>query len=108
MHPIAPTTGLITQGDTPDWAPLEAAIGAELAGWFMWMYEVRLADHRRIQAYKHVVTRRYLHLSADGSAFDYRAPNGAYLQVGLTTAIVRVLGLGERSASRGNRWSRPA
>ncbi|MEA2157456.1 MAG: ribonuclease VapC [Solirubrobacteraceae bacterium] len=63
----------MTQGDTPDWRPLEQTVGMELTGDFMWMFEVTLADGRRLQAYKHICTRRYVHLDADGAAFVYES-----------------------------------
>jgi hypothetical protein len=37
----------------------------------MWMFEVELSDRRRLHAYKHIDTRRYIHLAADGKAFAY-------------------------------------
>ena len=43
----------------------------------MWMFEVELEDGRRVHAYKHWWTRRYLHLSLDGCAFAYIRP-GCY------------------------------
>jgi hypothetical protein len=32
----------------------------------MWMFEVRLSDGTPLHAYKHIDTRRYLHLASDG------------------------------------------
>jgi len=87
MLPSPTVPGVVVQFDTPSWAPLEAAIGSELASWFMWMHELQLADGSRIHAYKHSVTRRYLHLAADGRAFDDRA-DGRYGEVHLASAIV--------------------
>lgn len=58
------------------WATLEAALGSDIAAWFMWMHEIRLDDGTRIDAYKHTTTRRYLHLSDDGRAFDYLGDGG--------------------------------
>jgi hypothetical protein len=63
--------GLTTQGDTPDWAPLEQTVGQDVVGDFMWMFEAELEDGRRLQAYKHIDTRRYVHLDADGDALVY-------------------------------------
>ena len=63
--------GTMTQGDDPFWDPLLAAVGGRHACWFMWMYEVELADDTFLQAYKHVSTRRYLHLGDDGRAYSY-------------------------------------
>jgi hypothetical protein len=58
--------GEMGQGDRPSWEPLEAMVGAELAGEFMWMFQVDLADGTAVHAYKHIFTRRYLHLGEDG------------------------------------------
>lgn len=79
--------GEVTQGDSPDWEPLLAAVGEELAGEFMWMFEVRLEDGRLIQAYKHFDTRRYLHLGPEGSAFGY-GPNNRYHAVPLGKLVL--------------------
>jgi hypothetical protein len=57
--------------DDPTWEPLLAAVGGRHAVWFMWMYEVELADKSRVHAYKHKITRRYMHLGHDGRAFEY-------------------------------------
>jgi hypothetical protein len=67
------------QGDTPDWEPLLNAVGERVTGDFMWMFEVTLTNGNRLQAYKHIDTRCYVHLAHDGSAFyfsgqdDYRS-----------------------------------
>src|SRR2546421_11396856 len=64
--------GEMRDGDTPDWAPLEALLGSdELCGHFMWMFDVELEDGTILNAYKHRWTRRYLHLAGDGRAFWY-------------------------------------
>ena len=59
-----PIRGEGTQGDTPDWKPLEHLIGEEMIGWFMWMYEVELADGTRLDVYKHRMTRRSIWLQS--------------------------------------------
>jgi hypothetical protein len=41
----------------------------------MWMYEVELADSTHVQVYKHIDTRRSVHLAADGSAYYYEPPD---------------------------------
>jgi hypothetical protein len=87
VHPTTTIAGVVVQYDTPDWAPLEAAIGSEIADWFMWMFEIRLADGSHLHGYKHQTTRRYLHLTTDGRAFDYRAER--YGEVGLASSIAR-------------------
>ncbi len=88
--------GIMTQGDNPDWAPLVAVIGEILPGWFMWMFEVELIDGRILNAYKHRMTRQYIHLSRIGAAFDYRHPD-YYLQVDLAMSINRAFNARERA-----------
>ena len=65
--------GSITQSEHPVWQPLLDLVGEDLTGWFMWMFEVELADRSPLHAYKHIATRRYLHLTEDGRAFAYRS-----------------------------------
>lgn len=65
MGRAAVIEGRSIQGDDPAWTPLEAALGLEVVGDFMWMFEVELDDGRRVQAYKHIDTRCYVHLDAD-------------------------------------------
>jgi hypothetical protein len=76
-----------THADHPDWAPLLELIGPVLVRWFMWMGELALADGARVQAYKHVATRRYLHLAGDGRAFLY-AGHDRYRAVDLDAAVI--------------------
>lgn len=81
----------VVQYDCPVWGPLEAAVGTRLAEGFMWMHEARLAGGATMHAYKHIHTRRYLHLSADGRrAFEY-APCGDYVPLRLDDAIEAAL-----------------
>lgn len=77
--------GEMTDSEVPVWDPLEAAIGDELVGWFMWMYEGRLDDGTTVHAYKHRATRRYLFLDADGGAYGY--DEGRYPRFLLSRAI---------------------
>jgi hypothetical protein len=63
-------TGNVTDCREPNWAPLFFLVGP-LGDWFMWMFEVELKDGRRVQAYKHRCTRRYLHLDDDYGAYAY-------------------------------------
>jgi hypothetical protein len=63
--------GTMLDSDEPTWAPLVAVVGGRDAEWFMWMYAIELADDTRVHAYKHVSTRRYVHLGEDGRAFEY-------------------------------------
>ena len=53
------------------WEPLIEAVGERLVGTFMWMYEEEMADGTILHVYKHVHTRRYMHLSTDGRAYAY-------------------------------------
>jgi hypothetical protein len=81
--------GRILQYETPEWRPLEEAVGEELAGGFMWMYEIATDDDRRIQAYKHIDTRCCLHLDGDGEAFAY-VDESRYRHVDLAAVLEEV------------------
>jgi hypothetical protein len=83
--------GTVRQGERPVWQPLVDVVGDDLAGWFMWMYEIELADRSPLHAYKHISTRRYLHLSEDRRAFLYRSED-AYDEIPLLRAIHLVFG----------------
>jgi hypothetical protein len=63
--------GTALRSDEPEWRPLVDLVGSELAEWFMWMFDLALTDAARVHAYKHVATRRYLHLAEDGRTFVY-------------------------------------
>ncbi len=78
--------GQLRQHERPEWNPLVRLLGHELAPWFMWMCEVELADGGRMQAYKHIATRRYVHLADDGRALAQTA-NGTYRAIDLEHAI---------------------
>jgi hypothetical protein len=67
--------GEMTQGEQPNWEPLVDAVDERVAGDFMWMFEVELSDGRSLQAYKHIDTRGYVHLAADGGAYFYEPPD---------------------------------
>ncbi|MCB1001713.1 MAG: hypothetical protein KDB40_20650 [Acidimicrobiales bacterium] len=71
-----------------DWLPLErfaelsSHSTAELdADDFMWMGAAEFADGRVVHSYKHIDTRRYLHLDAGGHSYRYMpaAEGGRYL-----------------------------
>jgi hypothetical protein len=64
----------------------------------MWMCEVRLDDETTIHAYKHAMTRRYLHLDAGGRAFHYDESIG-YTDIAGPIAIARAFVGWERSWS---------
>ena len=72
--------GRLSQFELPDWAPLEALVSVRIARFFMWMNEVELDDGTLLQAYKHVATRRYLHLDEEGRTFGY-VSRGRYLEI---------------------------
>lgn len=81
--------GKNTNRDAPDWAPLCHLVGEEVVGAFMWMFEVELSDGTRLQAYKHVDTRRYIHLASDGSAFANQSPD-RYVRVVAVDVLAQV------------------
>lgn len=64
-------TGHVSSYDDPEWGPLERFLPLELCGPFMWMDAWTLEDGRRLEAYKHSCTRRYLHLDENGDAWEY-------------------------------------
>lgn len=78
--------GRVHQYERPDWRPLARAVGEELLPAFMWMHEVVTPAGGRLHAYKHVDTRRYVHLDVEGRAFLY-VNEGRYRPVALATAL---------------------
>ncbi len=64
---------MLPPSDQPVWQPLLDLAGKQVED-FMWMFEVELTDGRRLHAYKHWWTRRYIHLTPDGDAFAYEWP----------------------------------
>jgi hypothetical protein len=76
------------QYDEPDWEPLRAVLSLSLCDWFMWMHESRSPGGLAIHAYKHIDTRRYLHLDEFGCA--YLSYERGYLQVDLGWLIEKV------------------
>ena len=105
--------GEMGQGDRPNWEPLEAMVGEELAGEFMWMFQVDLADGTAVHAYKHIFTRRYLHLAEDGRTFAFtyqrsvshgrplRLADGGVRGVGATRRTTRLTSNAPSSAATG-------
>ena len=51
---------------TSDWAPLEQVLGPKLCEHFMFM-----GRFGELYLYKHIDTRRYLNLDAEGRCFRY-------------------------------------
>jgi len=83
--------GEVTQYDKPEWDPLLKLLAEYLVADFMWMHEVELKDGTRLQAYKNRETRRYLHLTSDGRAFEYCGEE-KYREVEITLELMeRVL-----------------
>ena len=88
-----------------DWLPLERfAEVAMSAGHpmaaddFMWMGAATFEDGRVVHSYKHIDTRRYLHLDGSGHAYRYVATTegGLYRSVGSPAeaiALVESVGL---------------
>lgn len=84
--------------DKPEWGPLEE-LAADHADEFMWMFEVELESGLRLYAYKHIETRKYLHLDKEGRAFVYIWPEkigkgdepGAYREVDPQRILSEVL-----------------
>lgn len=56
--------------DEPVWQPL-LDLAARVVDDFMLMFAVDLEDGRRLYAYKHYWTRRYVYVGADGKVFGY-------------------------------------
>ena len=75
--------------ERPDWDPLIDLVGLELVRWFMWMGQIELVDDTHVHAYKHVATRRYLHIGEDGRLFAYRSPD-RYTEIEVPEAIEEV------------------
>lgn len=75
--------------DAPEWEPLLDLAEEHLED-FMWMYTAALSNGRRIQAYKHYWTRRYLFLDGDGRAYAYLGEH-RYEETGARWALARVV-----------------
>ena len=95
MHRTDTIPGTPARHDNPEWRPLVELLGPDLAGWFMWMYEIDLVDASRVHAYKHVATRRYIHLAEDGRAFLYCA-DARYREIPRHHAIAQAFSGWER------------
>jgi hypothetical protein len=89
MHVRNSFEGSVVQAETPDWEALLRFAGGVVDD-FMWMFEIRLEDGRRVHAYKHVWTRNYLHLDEGGRAFIYKEPD-SYQQVNPAWLLGHVL-----------------
>jgi hypothetical protein len=117
--------GRSEQGERPEWGPLRDVVGEQVMGDFMWMYEVMLTDGTALQVYKHIDTRRSVHLASDGTVFVFEPPDRyrrfpaadvfaevfAPLprlagvtdeQIAASQAVLEQLGAGDRSAPADN------
>jgi hypothetical protein len=85
--------------DDPDWAPLEAALPIEECAGFMWMHRAQV-DGAPIEVYRHAITRHWLHLGHDGTAYRWSEQDG-YRPIPVDAAIEHVFeGLAELGATR--------
>jgi hypothetical protein len=68
--------GELKQYEEPEWGPLLRRVVAD----FMWMHEIELEDGTEVHAYKHIDTRRYLHLddSCQAYVFEEAGESGRY------------------------------
>ena len=80
-----------------NWAPLERRLAPELCAEFMWMCRVEEIEH-----YKHVVSRRYLFLDADGRCL-VRAAEG-WREASFEREWRRITGRMERSGGDGGEY----
>jgi hypothetical protein len=83
--------GHLGQCDQPNWEPLLGLLGEELVGDFMWMTQIDLVDGRAAHAYKHILTRRYLHIGEDGRTLAF-VGSGRYRPVDPYDAIASAFG----------------
>ena len=84
--------------DTPNWEPL-LELAPDHIDDFMWMFEVELGNGDRVQAYKHCVTRRYLHLNSELYGFVY-GDGSIYYEVYAEDLLDLVLARRSRSIPR--------
>jgi hypothetical protein len=83
--------GEVTQYEKPHWDSLLKLLAEYLVADFMWMHEVKLKDGTSLHAYKNRETKRYLHLTTDGRAFEYLGDD-CYREVEITLELMeRVL-----------------
>ena len=85
--------------DDPNWAPLEAALPIEELAGFMWQYRDEV-DGAPIEVYRHAITRHWLHLGHDGTAYRWSERHG-YRPMSRDEAIENVFeGLEESGYTR--------
>ena len=61
------------QYDSPEWGPL-LELAPDHIDEFMWMSEIELESGLRLHIYKHIETRKNLHLDKEGRAFVFLWP----------------------------------
>jgi hypothetical protein len=91
--------GQMLPSGEPVWEPL-LEFAPNHIGDFMWMFAVELEDGRRLDAYKHWWTRRYLHLTGTGRVFVFEHRGdlddpGWYLEANPVWLLQLVLPSGE-------------
>ena len=89
MSDTTTIAGEMVQGDRPQWEPVLALVGELLVGELMWMFEIALADGVAVHAYKHSLTRRYLHIAEDGRTLVFTG-SGRYRPIDPYDALVAV------------------
>lgn len=94
------TPGEVSQFERPIWQPLLNLLGEEWVAQFMWMCEIQLSGGENLHAYKHIDTRRYIHISEAGRAYTYVDP-GRYRSISALEAAALAL---PREAGCGARW----
>jgi hypothetical protein len=83
--------GVLEQYEEPCWDPLMSLLGRRLVADFMWMHEVKLLDGTSVHAYKHIDTRRYIHLDQNGQASVYE-PEDRYRPMAASRVLSAVFG----------------
>lgn len=84
-------SGISASTENPGCEPLHSLVGLELCSQFMQMFDVRLSNGHTVRAFKHRVTRAYLHLDRTEAGFAYRyTETGRYSPVAMTTALIAV------------------
>lgn len=68
--------GTFIQAEHPDWEPALALLGPSLTPWFQWMEELRLDDGTQVHVYRHVSTRRAIHIAAGAHRTFFFDPDG--------------------------------
>jgi hypothetical protein len=79
-------SGTRTGRSRPDWTPAIELVGAQLADWLVWLFEVELEDGCRLDVYEHGMTRGRLCLAEDGRAFAYLGDSN-YRELPLADAL---------------------